>query len=182
DVIIDLRQWRRDQNTRALALRLEARHAIAELVHQIVEQSRVALVDLVDVAQVEPEAALLDRGEHVLAGHAVEIALAPVPAVAVLRAHAEDAVVLARVALDQLRERVAGEQRRLVQAVADAYRLVAPHDGVFLVELRDDGACTHDTGRWLGLGTWIRKSRCCNSRARRAAPFPDTRSPHNVAE
>ena len=102
-----------------------------------VDQLAVAAIDRADVAHVEPEPAAGNRFDHLPAAEIADIALAP-HAAGALGAGLHQAVVLARIALDQLGELVHRERRRLVHLVFEPDRLVAPKLGMRLVPFAED--------------------------------------------
>jgi len=115
----------------------EIRNLGRDLGEHPVDQLAVAAIDGADVTQVEPETAPGNRFDDLPAGKVADIALAP-HAAGSPGARLDQAVVLARIALDQLRELVDREHRRFVHLVFETDRLVTPKLGMRLIPCAED--------------------------------------------
>ena len=107
-------------------VRLVSRHVVAHFFKRRVEQLAVALVNAADVAQVEPHAALLDGFDDVAALEPADIAFAPCAPRRTLRSHLDERVMLARIAVDEIGQRIEREQRMTLEPVRRLERRLAP--------------------------------------------------------
>src|ERR1035437_140798 len=105
--------------------RVEAWNLRRDFLEHAVEHGVIRTVDAGDVTQIEPETAASDRVHYLTAAEIADLAFAP-EAAGFLRAGLHQAVMFARIALDQLGELVGGEQRRLVKPVGEPDRLLPP--------------------------------------------------------
>ncbi len=94
------------------------------------------------LAQVQPHPALLDRADDLLAREPADLALAPEPALG-RAAHVDQAVMLARVAVDQVGQRRAGEERGRMQPVRQPQRLMPPQGGMLPVPVGEYRVLDH---------------------------------------
>ena len=97
----------------------EARNFRRDLLEHAIQHFAVTAIDRADIAHIEPKPAARDRVHHLTAAEIADLALAP-DAARPAGAGLHQAVVLARIALDQLGERIGGEQRRLMHLDAQA--------------------------------------------------------------
>ena len=94
-------------------------------------------VDAGHVAQVQPQASFFDGVQHGFARCAAQITFLPQLAVA-RAAHGDQAVMLARIGLDQPRQGGARKQRLVAQVMGDFQGLVTPEQRVAPGEIGQD--------------------------------------------
>ena len=120
----------------------EARNFGCDLLEHAIQHFAVTAIDRADIAHIEPKPAARDRVHHPTATETADFALAP-DAARPAGAGLHQAVVLARIALDQFGKRIGGEQRRVMYLVRKLDRLMAPQQRMGVVSIGENLVFAH---------------------------------------